>query len=152
MDKDMELYKYSHPDSSFVNSIFSYDVRELEQTNDLVISKFIIALSQYLIYFKAGYNETKRKIAYNERLLETSISQLLSEEDVKKYKTKKDARANLIFYNPDLSRLQNESDALEDELFLLEGIDKTISELIAAFKRELTRRENELYQQRHSRS
>lgn len=148
----MELYKYSHPDSSFVNSIFSYDVRELEQTNDLVISKFIIALSQYLIYFKAGYNETKRKIAYNERLLETSISQLLSEEDVKKYKTKKDARANLIFYNPDLSRLQNESDALEDELFLLEGIDKTISELIAAFKRELTRRENELYQQRHSRS
>jgi len=42
-------------------------------------------------------------------------------------------------------------EALQDELLLLEGIDKTISELIATFKRELTRRENELYATRQER-
>jgi hypothetical protein len=34
----------------------------------------------------------------------------------------------------------------------VDGIDKTVSELIATFKRELTRRENELYTTRRERS
>jgi hypothetical protein len=47
-------------------------------------------------------------------------------------------------------QIQLELDTLQDELFLLQGMDKTISELIASFRRELTRRENELYQEKHS--
>ena len=47
-----------------------------------------------------------------------------------------------------LNKIQIDIELLQDELFLLDGVDKTIQELIAAFKRELTRRENELYQRR----
>ena len=68
---------------------------------------------------------------------------------LKEHKTKKDAKAALVLSNQVLNKLQEEIDALEDELVLLDGMDKTIMELIAAFKRELTRRENELYQRKH---
>ena len=40
---------------------------------------------------------------------------------------------------------------LKQELIKVEGIDKAVIELIAAFKRELTRRDNELYTLRKER-
>jgi len=40
---------------------------------------------------------------------------------------------------------------LKDEIVLVEGMDKVIGELISSFKRELTRRENELYRIRQER-
>ena len=43
---------------------------------------------------------------------------------------------------------QAKLDNLHTELLQTEGIDKCISELVATLKRELTRRENELYQVR----
>lgn len=151
MEPDVFLYQKSHPNQSFIDNIFSYDVRDLESTDDVEISKFVIGLSQYLIYFKNKTNEAKQHLSQKQRLLEASIAQLISDEIVKKYKTKKDARTFLIYNTQALNEIQNDIDLLHDEGYILEGIDKTISELIAAFKRELTRRENELYQKRNSR-
>jgi hypothetical protein len=150
MEADMALFRSSHPKQSFIDTIFAYDTRTLEQTNDIDISRFVIALSQYLIYFKSKFNETKMFITQKQRLLEVSISQIITEEDLKKFKTKKEARAHIIYNNASLNKVQLDIDVLHDEVIVLEGIDKTVSELIAAFKRELTRRENELYQRRHS--
>lgn len=148
---DMYAFRSAQPDRSFIDSIFAFDVRQLESIKDTVVSQYVIALSQYLIYFKAGINETKKNLAIKKRNLSVSVAQLMTAEYVKQYKNKEQAKTNLIFTNPDLNKLQLEVDALNDELSILDGIDKTISELIAAFKRELTRRENELYQQRHAR-
>ena len=149
MEKDLLLYQKCRPEGSLIEQVFSYDVRTLEQTDDLFISRSVIALSQYLVYFKSQYNITKSSITNKERVMEGVLFGLITAEVLKEYKTKKDAKAALVLSNQVLNKLQEEIDALEDELVLLDGMDKTIMELIAAFKRELTRRENELYQRKH---
>jgi hypothetical protein len=149
MENDLLLYQKCKPDSSIIEQVFSYDVRTLEQADDLFISKGVIALSQYLVYFKSQYNMTKSAVTNKERVMEGVLFSLITADIIKQHKTKKDARIHLVYSNQVLNKLQEEIDILEDELVLLDGIDKTIMELIAAFKRELTRRENELYQRKH---
>lgn len=149
MEKDLLLYQKCRPEGSLIEQVFSYDVRTLEQTDDLFISRSVIALSQYLVYFKSQYNTVKAEVTTKERVMEGVLFGLITAEVLKEHKTKKDARAALVFSNQVLNKLQEEIDALEDELVLIDGMDKTIMELIAAFKRELTRRENELYQRKH---
>lgn len=148
MEQGLELYKYCRPDDSFVSEIFAYDTRTLEQTDDLFISKCVLGLSQYLVYFKSEYNKKLQQKGEKQRLLEAVLFQTITPELVKQYKTKKDIRSDLVYTNPVLNKIQIDIEVLQDELFLLDGMDKTIQELIAAFKRELTRRENELYQRR----
>ena len=149
MENDLLLYQKCKPASSIIEQVFSYDVRTLEQADDLFISKGVIALSQYLVYFKSQYNMTKSAVTNKERVMEGVLFSLITPAIIKEFKTKKDARASLVYTNQVLNTLQDEIDALQDELVLLDGVDKTIMELIAAFKRELTRRENELYQRKH---
>lgn len=148
MANDLQLYETCRPDESFVKQIFAYDARTLEQTDDLFISKCILGLSQYLVYFKSGYNKKLQQKSEKQRILEAALFQIITPELIKQYKTKKDIRSDLVYTNPVLNKLQIDIEVLQDELFLLDGMDKTIQELIAAFKRELTRRENELYQRR----
>lgn len=148
MEPGLELYKQCKPNDNFVSEVFAYDVRTLEQTNDIFISKAVIALSQYLVYFKSKYNEKLQQKGEKQRLLEAVLFQIITPELVKQHKTKKDVRSDLIYSDPVLNKIHIETEILQDEIFLLDGIDKTIQELIAAFKRELTRRENELYQRR----
>jgi hypothetical protein len=150
MEEDTKMLGAMCPDKNFINSILNFDVRSLEKLSSAEVSQYVVALSQYLIYFKYQFNSTKMLLNREERLLEVSLTQLMTDEIIKKYKTKKDARVYLIYNIPTLNKIQLIIDTLHDEVFLLSGIDKTISELIAAFKRELTRRENELYQTRNS--
>ena len=152
MEQGMFAFQSARPDKNFIDSIFAFDIKLLESTKDITISQYVIALSQYLIYFRAGLNETKKHMTIKKRNIDVTLSQLMTAEYLKAFKTKEQARTNLIFITPDLNKLQLDMDGLNDELRMLDGIDKTISELIAAFKRELTRRENELYQQRLARS
>jgi len=150
MQDDIDMFKQINPNKNYVNSIFHFDVSKLNQVSSLEISQYVIALSQYLIYFKFQFNQTKMRLNDKQRLLEATLFQLMTPEYLKKYKTKAEARNKLIYETATLSSIQIEIEALQDEVYMLQGIDKTISELIASFKRELTRRENELYQERHS--
>ncbi len=150
MEADIAAFRSSHPNKEYVDEIFAYDVRTLEQTNARQISQYVIALSQYLVYFKTKFNETKMFLSRNNRNLELKIVELATDDDVKKFKTKKDLRFYLVYNKPELKEIRENIEILHDEILLLEGIDKTVSELIASFKRELTRRDNELYQQRNS--
>lgn len=150
MEANMLLYQKCKPESSLMDQIFSYDVRTLEQTDDLFISRGVMALSQYLVYFKSQFNLIKASITNKERVIEGVLFGMITPEMLRKHKTRKDARAALVLSNQVLNKLQEEIDALENELILIDGIDKTIIELVAAFKRELTRRENELYSRKYS--
>jgi len=150
MEAGLVSFRKASPDPGLIDEIFAYDSRTLGQTNSQQVSQYIIALSQYLIYFKTKFNETKMFLTRNTRNLELKIIELTTDEDLKRFKTKKDLRFYVIHNKPELIEIRNNIEILQDEILLLEGIDKTISELIASFKRELTRRENELYQQRNS--
>lgn len=150
MELDMAAFRSSHPNKEYIDEVFTYDPRQLGQTDSRQISQYVIALSQYLIYFKTKFNETKMFLTQNNRNLEFKLIEVVTEEDAKRFKTKKDLRFHLIHSNSELNEIRINIEALQDEVLLLDGIDKTISELIASFKRELTRRDNELYQQRNS--
>jgi hypothetical protein len=143
-------FRPPNPDISFVDEVLNVDVRNIGEVSSLTISKYVIALSQYLVYFKYNVNQIQANLTRHTRQLEASIIQLITPEVIKKYKTKKEARVNLIEDTDSLKLLDSAINGFYDEYYLLEGVDKTISELIAAFKRELTRRENELYQCKHS--
>ena len=151
MDSGMMLFKKVQPDTEFISEILEYDVRKLESTDGVTISKYAMALAQYLIYFKSKLNETKVEIHRKQRVLDGAVNQLLTSEILKQYKTKTAAHEFIVSSTLELNTVRDEIDILKDELMLLDGVDKQVSDLIAVFKRELTRRENELYQIRKER-
>ena len=69
----------------------------------------------------------------------------MTKEILKEYKTQTAARDYLIRNNPESSVMFDKMQELKLDLIKVEGIDKAVTELISAFKRELTRRDNELY-------
>lgn len=151
MEPGMLLFKNVKPDIEFINDILEYDVRKLESTDGTTVSKYAMALAQYLIYFKSKINETKVEMHRKQRILDGAVNQLLNDEILKRFKTKTRAYEFIISSTHELNTIRNEIDKLKDELTIVDGVDRQISELIAVFKRELTRRENELYTTRKER-
>jgi hypothetical protein len=96
-------------------------------------------------------NKTKVELAQKKRILDGVINQRLTPALIKQFGTKTNAVADIMKNSKSIGSLQAEMEPLQDELMLLDGVDRTISELIAVFKRELTRRENELYTIRQER-
>jgi hypothetical protein len=151
MTVDVSVFKKIDPSVGFINEIFQYDVRNLESTDGVKVSQFCIALGQYLIFLRYQRNTTKIEIVRKKRTIDGVIANLLTPELVKTYRNKTNAVAHLMATVEQLIIIQDEIEPLRDELMLLDGVDKSIHELIAAFKRELTRRDNELYQTRQER-
>ena len=151
MNEDLNAFSAIKINRDYIDTIFAYDVRTLESTDSVQISQYIIALSQYLIYFKSKLNKNKVEIRRKKRFVDNTVIQLLTKELLKEYKTKRDASVYLIENTEQLYTAQKLIDDLKDQEMLLEGVDRTISELIASFKRELTRRENEQWQTRKER-
>lgn len=151
MNPDLLLWQNVQPSLEFVNEIFAYNPQNLEATDGRLISKYAIALSQYLIYLKSQINLLRVNVNQRQRLLDSTVNQLLTKDILKEYKTKKDAYEYIVSNSEKLNNTRDELFMLEDQLTLLDGTDKTISELIAVFKRELTRRESEFYLTRKER-
>jgi vacuolar-type H+-ATPase subunit I/STV1 len=80
-------------------------------------------------------------------MIDRTISLILSKDKklLKEHKTRSSAVDFLVSTNDYLTETQSKLDILNIELMHIDGIDKNISELIATIKRELTRREKELY-------
>ena len=148
---DTSIFEKINPNKSFIEEVFAFDINKLEVIDGVEISKFCSALGQYLIYMRYQMNKTKIKIVKRKRRIDGIIANLLSPELIKKYKNKTNAVAYLMVTVEELVKIQKEIEPFNDELMLLDGLDKSISELIAVFKRELTRRDNELYQTRQER-
>lgn len=148
---DKKIFENLKVKKDYIEEIFQFDIRTLEVTDGTEISKFCVALGQYLIYLKYQTNKTKVELARKKRILDGVISQRLTPDLIKKFSTKTNAVADIMKNSKSIANLQSEMEPLQDELMLLDGLDRTISELIAVFKRELTRRENELYTIRQER-
>ena len=146
MDPGVFAFQKVKPKLDFIEEILTCDVRKLEQIDSSTISQYSLAMSQYSIYFKSQINQTKAELFHKQRILDTTVTQLLTKDILKKYKTKKDASVYIISSTEDLSLTEDSMYDLKEQLMLLDGIDKTISEYIACFKRELTRRADEHWQ------
>jgi len=152
MDKGVLSFKNAKPIQEFINEIFALDIRTLDTIDDRKVSQYASALAQYLIYFRSQQNEARAEAFRLNKTLELSTTQLLTIDILKQYKTKKDAMSYLIANTKELFDLDEKIENLKIELMLIEDIDKSIQEYIATFKRELTRRENELWEIRRERS
>lgn len=145
MHSTLESFSKINIDDSFLDEVWAFSPRDLGSLDDLRVSMYSTALAQFLIFFKYEQNKTKAEIAKQKKLLDSTISVSLTKEIIKEYKTKTAAAEYMVCNNPQLAKLEQDMDDAKMELIRLDGIDKAVSEYIATFKRELTRRENELY-------
>ena len=151
MLEPIKVFENLNPNKDFVSEILSFDVRRLETLQSLEISKYAIALAQYLVYFQYQYNKVQSELIKARQFIEETVAQLLTPDIIKRYKTKKDATHFIVNSTTTLYEKQQEHDNLKAEVMLLENMAASLTELIAAFKRELTRREKELWQARDER-
>jgi hypothetical protein len=153
MHKDVLSFNQVRIDQDFLKEIWLLDPRTLENIDGAKLSAYALALSQYIVFLKFQCNETKAEIYRLTTYIERSISLALTDNPklAREHGTKKAATEVLISTREDLMASQTKLEALKLENMKTEGMDKAISELIATIKRELTRRENELYQVRMAR-
>lgn len=151
MEADVLSFNKVKPSQDLIDEIWCLNVKNLQHIADIDISKYTIALSQWLIYFRAQVNQTQAEISKLKSDIEFLVSTWMTKEILKEHKTQTAAREYLIRNNPESSSMRDKLEALQQDLVQVDGIDKATTELIAALKRELTRRENELYTVRKER-
>lgn len=151
LKETLVFYDKMDVDKNLIETVLNFNYYHIETLTDLDLSKYSIILAQYLIYFKWQLNKTKVDHLKAKNRLETTLFHLLSVDVIKKYKTKTDARTSLINSTSELISMNEEIELLEYELILAEGLDKPIQEMINVFKREQSRRENELSTSRFER-
>jgi hypothetical protein len=151
MDKGVLYFQRVRPDLDFMNEVFTFDVRRLPQTDAMKISQYCIGLSQFVVYMRSEMNKTLSEITMKNRFIESTVNLLMTNDLIKTYKTKSAAHDYVVSNSTELTKLKEDVDELKKELVLLEGQDKKLAELVASFKRELSRRENELYYTRMER-
>lgn len=134
-----------------LSEVWGLDARTLDTIDGSVLSMYAVTLAQYLIYFTYQRNLTKVEIHRKNKFIERTLSLSMRKELIKQYGTKAAASDYLITNDENLIAIQSALDDLQEELLKIDGMDKVISELIATIKRELTRRENELYEIRRER-
>ena len=145
MDKELLSFTKVKPSGDLIDEIWEFDVKDLHSMSDPILSQYVIALSQWLIYYKSQTNDTKARINQLKSDTEFLVSTWMTKEILKEYKTQTAARDYLIRNNPESSVMYDKMQELKLDLAKVDGIDKAVTELISAFKRELTRRDNELY-------
>jgi hypothetical protein len=152
MDNDVMSFTNIHINSDLLNEIWAFDPVELDHVDGAKLSSYAVCLAQYLIYFTYQRNLAKAEQHKKNKYIDRTVSLIMSsDKELQKIKTKTSAVDFIISTNEALMEAQTVSDALQQELNYIEGMDKAVSELIATIKRELTRRENELYQVRAER-
>ena len=145
MDEELLSFTKVQPRKDLIDEIFSFDVKNLNSTDDIVLSQYTIALAQYLVYYRVQVNDTKAKVNQLNSDLDFLVAAWMTPEILKEHKTQTAAREYLIRSNSESASMRDRLEKLKSDLIRVEGIDRAVSELIAAFKREMTRRDNELY-------
>ncbi len=145
MDNGLKAFRKIKINQNFLDEIWEFDPSTLGSLDDLRISQYSIALAQYLIFFRSELNQSKAKVVKKRKFLDTSVSIATTPALLKQYKTKVATTEYLVNTLPALSKLSEEISELQSEITQLDGVDKSVSEYIATFKRELGRREKVIF-------
>jgi len=143
---DMLSFEKIRINNDLLNDIWALDPADLDHIDGSRLSSYAVALAQYLIYFTFQRNKVKAEYHRLSKYIERTVSlTITSDESLKKIKSKSSITDYVISTNESLMESQTRLDEIDQELMYIEGVDKSVGELIATLKRELTRRENELY-------
>jgi hypothetical protein len=139
--RELNFYKVE-PNKGIIDEIFSMDVGDVLGAASLeTISKYITALSQYLIFLNYKRNLTEVKRIFLSKKLEKNILRGLGTITSG---TKDEKRRRFIDLNPELLELEAEVEYLNAELALTEDIPDSVREYINALKRYKDTKEFEL--------
>jgi len=131
------------PSQSIIDKALSFNVNELDTIDDSDITKFIVALSQYLIYVTLEINKLKIRKAVLDRDIEIDIATFIVSTGLNKG-TKAERRFLAISASPELKEKSEQFQTVSTELMLLDNIDKYLEFYCNGLKKELLRREKEL--------
>jgi hypothetical protein len=137
--EELLLFK-AKPSLSMVEEIMVLDVNDLETITDDVLSKYVIVLSQYLIFFNSQMNRSRVMHKIYSRDFGRALSAALIGVQGK---TVAERTAKVVSENTKLAQLEGKVHHYENEVDLGKNHDDQVTTLINALKRELTRRENE---------
>lgn len=152
MHEDIFSYEKIKVDRSFLDRIWEFSPNNLDSLTTETLSKYSLGLAQFLIFFKAEQNKTRAVLAQKKRLLESSIAMSITPKVVRENKTKAAQVEFVTQTSPELTQLSDEIEEIQLELIKVDSIDKVISEYIATFKKEIGRRENEMFSMRAERN
>jgi hypothetical protein len=133
------LFK-AKPNISLVEEVLTLNVSDLETIANEDLSKYIIVLSQYLIFFNSQMNKSRVLYKIYQKDFEQSVHTAI--RDIKG-KTVGERRTKALEGSIALQELEQQVDYYEREVELGKSHDSQVETLINALKRELTRRENE---------
>jgi hypothetical protein len=152
MNKDVLSFTNIKVNHELLDKIWKLDPKLLDHIDGAELSSYALCLAQYLVYFTYQRNLSKAEQHRLTKYIDRTVSIILTTNndnaEYKKFKTKAAAADFIISTNLELMDAQTKLEGIQRELTQVEGMDKVVSELIATIKRELTRRENELYQVR----
>lgn len=135
-----ELMVFKMPrNQTLMDEIFQFDPRNLESLPPSKLSEYAIGLAQFLIYFQSQINASKVKLIQKNRVIDIYVNK----SDIKGG-TKAERRQKVIDNNHELQDISKEIECLEAELKMTENLERYYTELINAFKRELSRRDTEM--------
>jgi hypothetical protein len=153
MNEDVLSFSKIRVNHDVLNEVWTLDPRSLDTIAGPKLSSYAMALSQYIIYFVYEKNKTKAAVHKLTRHIDRTVTLILStnEKILKEHKTKTAAKEFIISTDMSLMEAQTKLDKAQLELMEISGMEKHLSELVATIKRELTRREKELYSVRMER-
>ena len=131
------------PSQSIVDEALSFNVINLDTIPDTALTKFIVGLSQHLIYIKLELNKFKIRKIILERKIEVGVAMFVAKSKTIKG-TKAEKRVLAMESSSELSEKDSALQELIVEVTLLDGIDKYLEFYINAMKYEISRREYEL--------
>lgn len=151
MEEGLFSFKNIRLNKDLMDEIWVLNPAEVDHLDGSKLSAYTICLAQYLIFYTFQRNKLRATISELNNYIDRTVTLIAASykgEELKKLKTKAAVTDYFISINEALTEAQKNLDDLNTELMHIDGIDKGVSELIATLKRELTRRENELYHTR----
>lgn len=140
--EELMLDKMISPPKNIMDEIFSFNVYNLDSIDSRKVGQYIVALSQYMMYFGVQTNKTKVDRMQKKKILD---KQVFREDKTGGSRENKDIRRRRIIDSSiELQQIENGLEIDEMEITLVEKLEEYLTELINAFKRELTRREMEI--------
>ena len=125
---------------SLINEVFSLDVKNLDSIDETLLSKYIVALSQYLVFFDFELNKLKVKYSLNKKVFDDALFKRTSKI---KGGTLTEKKRIVLEEHDALKEMDEKVVEIKSQMTLLEGLHDSIENLIFSLKRELTRRGSE---------
>lgn len=131
------------PSQNIVDKALSFDVKDLDIIDGAELTKFIVGLSQYLIYVTLEINKLRVQKIVAERDVDVDVAVFIAANNISKG-TKAEKRLIAVGSSVDLMNKEEKLNNLIVETSLLDNIDKYLEFYVNALKKELARREREL--------